>query len=43
MVRTGSDVVRLDAYGRYFSGDIRSGAAWSGPDFQYGAEVEVGF
>jgi len=30
-------------YGRYFSGDIRSGAAWAGPDFQYGVEVQVSF
>jgi len=30
-------------YGRYFSGDIRSGAAWPGPDFQYGVEVQVSF
>ena len=33
----------LIVYGRYFSGDIRSGVAWSGPDFQYGVEVEVSF
>jgi len=33
----------LIIYGRYFSGDIRSGAAWPGPDFQYGVEVQVSF
>ncbi|HTP60413.1 MAG TPA: hypothetical protein VMM82_15935, partial [Spirochaetia bacterium] len=33
----------LLVYGRYFSGDIRSGAAWPGPDFQYGVEVNVSF
>ena len=33
----------LVVYGRYFSGDIRSGAAWPGPDFQYGVEVQVSF
>ncbi len=33
----------LIAYGRYFSGDIRSGAAWPGPDFQYGVEIQVSF
>jgi hypothetical protein len=33
----------LVVFGRYFSGDIRSGAAWPGPDFQYGVEVEVSF
>ena len=33
----------LTIYGRYFSGDIRSGAAWPGPDFQYGVEAEVSF
>jgi len=33
----------LLVYGRYFSGDIRSGSAWPGPDFQYGIEVSVSF
>ncbi len=33
----------LVIYGRYFSGDIRSGAAWPGPDFQYGMELSVSF
>ncbi|HUI69993.1 MAG TPA: hypothetical protein VL354_05700 [Spirochaetia bacterium] len=33
----------LVVYGRYFSGDIRSGASWTGPDFQYGVEVQVSF
>lgn len=33
----------LIVYGRYFSGDIRSGAPWPGPDFQYGIEVQVSF
>jgi hypothetical protein len=33
----------LTVYGRYFSGDIRSGAAWPGPDFQYGVEIQVSF
>jgi hypothetical protein len=33
----------LAVYGRYFSGDIRSGAAWPGPDFQYGVEINVAF
>ncbi|MGA2478235.1 MAG: hypothetical protein ABSG63_05735 [Spirochaetia bacterium] len=33
----------LVVYGRAFSGDIRSGGAWSGPDFQYGAQVQVSY
>jgi hypothetical protein len=33
----------LVIYGRYFSGDIRSGATWPGPDFQYGVEAQVSF
>lgn len=33
----------LSVYGRYFSGDIRSGAPWPGPDFQYGVEAVVSF
>jgi hypothetical protein len=33
----------LVLYGRWFSGDIRSGGAWAGPDFQYGLEVQVSF
>jgi hypothetical protein len=30
-------------YGRYFGGDIRSGAPWPGPDFQWGVEAQVSF
>ncbi len=33
----------LVVYGRYFSGDIRSGGPWPGPDFQYGLELAVSF
>lgn len=33
----------LVLYGRWFSGDIRSGGAWAGPDFQYGLQVQVSF
>ena len=33
----------LIMYGRYFGGDIRSGAPWPGPDFQWGVEAQVSF